>query len=96
MPLSGGEETLVLDQPQGHDWYSWALSRSGIYFLNSTYVPHGRIEFFDFASKQISPIFAIDKPEVHGGLALSPDGTSLIYTQHESEDSYIMLAKNFR
>jgi Tol biopolymer transport system component/DNA-binding winged helix-turn-helix (wHTH) protein len=96
MPLNGGQETIVLEQPEGHHWYSWTLAPGGIYFLNLSYVPNGRIEFFDFASGQIRPIFAFDRPEVHGGLALSPDGTSLIYTQHESEDSYIMLAKNFR
>jgi Tol biopolymer transport system component len=36
MPLHGGEETRILDQPEGWDWASWALVRNGIYFLNGT------------------------------------------------------------
>jgi Tol biopolymer transport system component/DNA-binding winged helix-turn-helix (wHTH) protein len=96
MPLHGGEETRVLDQPAGYHWHSWALSAKGIYFLNLEYKPNGRIEYFDFASRRIIPIFVLEKPEPHCGLALSPDGKSLFYGQSKSEDSFIMLVKNFR
>jgi hypothetical protein len=36
MPLDGGEETRVLDQPEDWDNYNWALVRNGIYFVNQT------------------------------------------------------------
>jgi hypothetical protein len=58
--------------------------------------PNGRIEFFDFATREKTPIFSLEKPASHGGLAVSPDGRSLLYGQNEFWDSYIMLVKNFR
>jgi Tol biopolymer transport system component len=39
MPLNGGEETLVLNQPSS--WFNWCLVRDGIYFLNSEGKPNG-------------------------------------------------------
>ena len=38
-------------------------------------------------------IHVLDKPGV--GLALAPDGKSLLYSRPESEDYEIMLVKNF-
>jgi Tol biopolymer transport system component len=29
MPLNGGDETRVLDQPEGYHWHSWGLVRDG-------------------------------------------------------------------
>ncbi len=79
------------------NWYEWAVARDGIYFLNLDFPPNGRIEFFDFAHGQSTPIFALDKPaSIFGGLALSPDGKSLLFGQNELDESYIMVMKNFR
>ena len=95
MPLNGGEETRVLDQPGA--WFNWALAQTGIYLLNESAEPNGRIEFFDFATRETTPVFRLQKPVLGpGGLALSPDGSSLLYGQNEFLDSYIMLVKNFR
>jgi hypothetical protein len=79
------------------NWYEWAVARAGIYFLNLDFQPNGRIELFDFAHGQSTPIFALDKPASgFGGLALSPDGKSLLFGQNELDESYIMVMKNFR
>ena len=34
--LDGGDETLVLDKPHGHQWRGWALAQKVIYFFDST------------------------------------------------------------
>jgi Tol biopolymer transport system component/DNA-binding winged helix-turn-helix (wHTH) protein len=95
IPLAGGAETRVLDQPRC--WCDWQLVPAGIYFLNESFKPNGRIGFFDFATGETTPIFNLEKPlTIFGGLAVSPDGRSLLYTQTELDDSYIMLVKNFR
>ena len=58
---------------------------------------NGRIEFFDFANREITPIHSLKKPASDfGGLAISPDGRSLFYGQTDLDDSYNMLVKNFR
>ena len=94
MPVDGGQETRVLEHTP--TWY-WAVASTGIYFLDDAFDPHGRLEFFDFATRSTTPIFAIEKraPEF-GGLTLSPDGKSLLFGQNETDESYIMLVKNFR
>jgi Tol biopolymer transport system component/DNA-binding winged helix-turn-helix (wHTH) protein len=96
MPVAGGEEVRVLDQPAGDNWYNWALTRNGIYFLNREPL-NGEIKFFEFATGRTIPIFGLEKPaSFFGGLALSPDGNSILYGQEDFSDSYIMLVKNFR
>src|ERR1700737_375527 len=82
MPLNGGEETRVLDQPGA--WFNWALARTGIYLLK-TDTEKRRIEFFDFATRETTPIFPLVKPALGpGGLALSPDGRALLYAKNVS------------
>ena len=84
---SGEESRLPINI---YYWVGWDLARGGIYFLNADFRPNGRIEFFDFANGQSTPIFALDKPfPFFGGLALSPDGKSLLFGQNElNEDVY--------
>jgi Tol biopolymer transport system component/DNA-binding winged helix-turn-helix (wHTH) protein len=97
MPIGGGAETRVLDQPESSEWCFWALAPGGIYFLNQHVPPNGRIEYLDFATGQSTTILTLDKPSsMYGGLALSPDGKSLLFGQNELDQAYVMLVKNFR
>jgi sugar lactone lactonase YvrE len=91
MPLNGGEEIHILDQPAGRDWYNWALARNGIYFFD----PSSGIKFFDFATGKKISIPTADKSG-SVGLAVSPDGRSILYVQDELAESSIMWVKNFR
>jgi len=78
-------------------WYTWDVTRDGIYYQDLDFPPNGRIEFFDFAHGQSTPILALDKPvSLFGGLVVSPDGKSLIFGLSELNESYIMVMKNFR
>ena len=95
MPLHGGEETRVLDQGGGFGWSNWALSWNGIYFLNFKTQPNATVEFFEFATHTIIPIWTLEKP-AGMGLALSADGRSILYVQNEFTQSNIMLVKNLR
>jgi hypothetical protein len=94
MPLDGGQESRVLDQPSGRSWYNWALAKNGIYFLN-TRSSNTTIDFFEFANHRITHIYTLNKP-TGWGLAVAPDGNSIIYVEAEFEESNIMLVKNFR
>jgi Tol biopolymer transport system component/DNA-binding winged helix-turn-helix (wHTH) protein len=95
MPLAGGAEVRVLDQPPGTEWFNWGLADKGIYFLNTTTTPRTTVAFFDFATRKTTAITSFDKPW-GWGFAVSPDGSSLLYVQSEFEESNIMVAKNFR
>jgi len=94
MPLSGGPEVRVHDQPAGTEWFNWGLSDKGIYYLNTTTTPRTSVEAFDLATRKTTTISTFDKPW-GWGFAVSPDGNSLLYVQSEFEESNIMVVKNF-
>ncbi len=91
----GGEESRVLDQPSGTEWFNWALSGKGVYFLEHAKVPPTTVNFFEFATHKTAHIATLDK-KLGWGLALTPDGRSLVFVEAEFEESNIMLLKNFR
>ena len=93
MPTEGGAETRILDEPDGSDWFNWGMTAQGIYFLDSSTEP-ATIKFYEFATGKQFSIFTPSKP-ISAGLAVSRDGTSVLYVQVELAESSIMLVKNF-
>jgi Tol biopolymer transport system component/DNA-binding winged helix-turn-helix (wHTH) protein len=89
MPIDGGEESRLLADQGGSAWWNWALARNGIYFLDE------ELKFFDFATGKRTSVYASEKP-LRRGLAISPDGKSILYPQIDVAESSIMLLKNFR
>ena len=75
----------------------WAVVESGIYFVSPENWPQRDIKFFSFATGQLKQIFRIGKERGLPGLAVSPDGRWILYTQLEGGGgSDIMLVENFR
>jgi len=95
MPASGGQETQVLDQPRGGGWFDWALAEKGVYFMKSAKLLEETVNYFDFSTQKTTTVATLDKP-IGWGLALAPDGKSLLYVETEFSESSIMLLKNFR
>jgi Tol biopolymer transport system component/DNA-binding winged helix-turn-helix (wHTH) protein len=95
MPSSGGQETQVLDQPRAGGWFDWALAEKGVYFMKSAKLLEETVNYFDFATQKTTTVATLDKP-IGWGLALAPDGKSLLYVETEFAESSIMLLKNFR
>ena len=94
MSLIDGREEQVLDHMEGCSWPSWALSPTGIYFIHSFENGQGRLEYFNFHTHTRTPIDTVEKQWF--GLALAPDGKSLLYSRNETDESEIMLVKNFQ
>ena len=95
LPLQGGEETSVLEQPGAGYWGYWAVAQDGIYFYD---INTKDIDFFSFATHQVSEIAKPEKAahRFNPGLAVSSDGRWLLYAQNDEETSHIMLVENFR
>ncbi|PYY14985.1 MAG: hypothetical protein DMG60_18815, partial [Acidobacteria bacterium] len=90
--VSGGNEELVLPELEGRFYADWALTREGIYFLNSSAKPVPGIQFFDFKTRRVTPIVPLEKAETWSdGLAVSPDGEWLLYPRPEKLQSNLML-----
>jgi Tol biopolymer transport system component/DNA-binding winged helix-turn-helix (wHTH) protein len=93
--LSGqpGPESEADGLPRLRDSSLWALSPDGIYFVPAE-APRS-LRYYDFASKQIRPIFELDN-DFYSGLSVSHDGRWILYSQESDVNSDIMLVEHFR
>jgi Tol biopolymer transport system component len=90
MPAAGGEAVPELEGIR-HSRH-WAVTDRGIYYLSRDQPPW-TVSFLDFATRRMTPVFAIPGKPAFGspGLAVSPDGRSMLYSQVEREGSDVML-----
>jgi len=100
IPIDGGEESLVVNRYKAGYWNYWALVERGIYFATDE-TPSPSIQFFNFATGQLSEIAKLEKEKAplhaaESGLSVSSDGHWIIYTQRNQRRSDIMLMENFR
>jgi len=79
----GGTETIVSPVLRPGIWANWALTEKGILFLCSQGGESHLLMFFDFATRAIQPIGALDKPSFW--LSASSDGKSAWYIEGEQE-----------
>src|SRR5206468_2977608 len=100
MPVGGGEDTLVLNQPLypgplTPDFF-WAVSDAGIYFIdNSNSRP--TLKLLDPVTARVTTVAVLDRPPFccNPALAVSPDGRTLLYSQDDNLTHDIMLVENF-
>ena len=95
VPVGGGEEVRLIDQGAQSNW---VVLDQGIYFLTSRANARSNVEFFSFATGQITQIGEIEKQLNTAGpsLSVSPDGRWFLYSRLDQGGSDIMLVENFR
>jgi Tol biopolymer transport system component/predicted Ser/Thr protein kinase len=99
VPTGGGEETPVPEMATAGYYRYWEVTERGIYFVPQKVTPQPILQFFSFATQQVTQVMALDEPPVTsgvGGLAISPDGRWILYAQTDSSVADIMLVENFR
>lgn len=74
------------------------MSDQGIYFATAETPSRPVIEFFSFATNQVTQIATLEKPIVQWfpGFAVSPDGRWILWAQMDQSGSDIMLVESFR
>jgi Tol biopolymer transport system component len=95
-PTAGGQETRIAGMPRIEPWFStsWALAPNGVYFANPK--KPAAIDFLDFTTERVIRVVQLSgKPNQWAGMALSPDGRRLLYSQVDASTSDIMLIDNF-
>jgi Tol biopolymer transport system component len=96
--VNGSEEAPVLAFPKAGFWGYWALVDKGIYFVNTDARPQPALEFLSFVGPPVVHVAGLDGKAVafEPGLAVSPDGRRILYTQEDQRSSDFMLVDNFR
>jgi Tol biopolymer transport system component len=106
MPAAGGQEVEVL--PSVHQRW-WAVAANGIWFLKRVGVEtevgilpmenvaseEAALQFYDQGKRKIVTAVALTKSP-DGGLSLSPDGRTLLFSQDDYRAYEIEVAENFR
>lgn len=97
----GGDERRVAGMPKLRPAVgaAWTVVAGGIYFLNPEKAPRPGVDFFESATGRVHRVLDIPGRLAlwnGGGLALSPDGRSLLFTQIDDVKSDLMLVENFR
>jgi Tol biopolymer transport system component/serine/threonine protein kinase len=98
VPVAGGEEEPIPELATAGYHRYWSLTKTGILFVPQDVQPRPVINFFNFASRQVTQVAWPDKVPIYGppGMAMSPDGRRLLYAQMDRVVSDITLVENFR
>ena len=95
IPVEGGQATKVLEGVS--DYLSLAIVESGVFFVPTRNMAAGSsIQFLSFSTNKIGPVANFEKSVDVGGLAVSPDGRWILYSQADQAASELMLVENFR
>jgi Tol biopolymer transport system component/DNA-binding winged helix-turn-helix (wHTH) protein len=96
IPTSGGEETEVIPTFEPEYWGYWGVVEDGIFYLDTTAKP--AIGFYDFLTGRTTRVFDIERRPAREvtGLAVSPGGGAILYTQLDAFSRDIVLVENFR
>ena len=98
MPVTGGEETAILNGPLSVK--GWALARGGVYFAEATSIgARSRdyaIRYLDLASSQVTDLFRRKGPFRYESLSVSSDERWILHVEQPEPRSELMLVENFR
>ena len=93
LPLQGGTESQVL--PSLYSTDTFAITKMGIYFVRRTADNEASVCFMSFSPRFIQELALIKSP-LDGSLAVSPDGSSLLYGQADQSGSDLILVDNLK
>ena len=102
VPAEGGEEVAVLDSPRPVKAGAWAVVEQGIYFIDversEALVAEGFLKFFHFDTRRVTQIASLGEQlsTFPVQVAVSPDGSWLLYVQDDQGGADLMLVENFR
>ena len=90
--VDGAEELRVLDSV---NWGQWAISRSGIFFVDQSKL-QSQVAFYGFKDRKISLVTKLDRPlpPEEPGFDISPDERRILLLQILANQN-IMLVENF-
>ena len=106
--LPAGEERPVSEIPEVMGWNTWQVTAKGIYFMipietpatteaSPPLDPEYELRYFDTTTKKTTKITNLPTPGVGpGGISVSHDGKTVLYTKTDSLRAEIMVVDNFQ
>jgi Tol biopolymer transport system component/DNA-binding winged helix-turn-helix (wHTH) protein len=93
IPVGGGAETRVTAAPRLGDWGNWAVSETGLYFLDDDIMPRPTIEFYNFDTRKLTPVIQLEQSgrAWDPGLDASRDGRIVLFVMWEPQASIAMV-----
>jgi Tol biopolymer transport system component/DNA-binding winged helix-turn-helix (wHTH) protein len=91
--VPAGPESRVLSGLRPHDWGNWAPDNNGIYYIRPLQNGTATMEYREFSNESVRTVYALKRPPIYAsaGLALSPDGKTLLFAQVDQDDSNIFI-----
>jgi Tol biopolymer transport system component/DNA-binding winged helix-turn-helix (wHTH) protein len=98
VPVEGGNEVKILDEPPSGYWGYVAVGHDGLYFAGDVGKKQPGFKFYDPATRKITIVGPFVKSPFQGtpALSVSPDGRSVLFVQLDEARDNLMLAENFR
>jgi Tol biopolymer transport system component/DNA-binding winged helix-turn-helix (wHTH) protein len=89
----GSESKVIEDKPQVGYWGNFAVTKAGLYFLDAEAEPRPEIDFFDFATGRISPVFPLEEhpARLEPSLSATADGKTIYFTQYDRQSVIKMM-----
>jgi hypothetical protein len=98
IPTGGGEEQHITGALHRGYWGHFAVTDSGIYFVDSDAEPGPAVMYYSVQTRRLTPILTLKQnpvPWEAANLAASRDGRAVFYAQAEFRNSTITMAENF-
>jgi Tol biopolymer transport system component len=93
VPANGGNEVQVIASVCCQNF---EVAEQGIFFIPGWHgEPHSRIRFFDFATRKTTSVAELSGMAAYG-LSLSPDRSSILYSQYEPFGSDLWMVEHFQ
>jgi hypothetical protein len=98
--VRGGSEEVVVNTNENpanvsFTWY-WRVTSEGIFFVDNSAKPTALLKLFSFGTRTVRTVRQLHKQAWGGpGLAVSPDGRTVLIGQIDDSGSDIMLVENF-
>jgi Tol biopolymer transport system component len=90
--LHGGTPELVFGELVPQDWNNWVPVENGVYYMHRRKAQEPAIEYLDFATHKTRTVHELQKPPAWGGgMAISPDRKSLLFTQVDRDGSSLFV-----
>lgn len=92
----GRDPTLLMPQLQARDWSNWAVRGAGIYYVDRVQSNQIQLAFYDYEQGASRLVYPLGQRTTNPGIAVSPNGRSVLFARIDQYASDLMRVDGFR